>query len=175
ASNFIFGSQTLVPGSAITVNGQQVSAAASGGAIVLNPAPPQSASPPSVETSTGPAPAVVVVDGTSITGNTASGFVIVILNGATATRNPTTFSTEIQAPVTSLVVAGQTLTAGGRVTVGGDVLSLAGGAITVIGTVTVGGREATATATPTGKKKSSGMRVESNSCVYMALQISFMF
>lgn len=54
------------------------------------------------------------------------------------------------------MVAGQTLTAGGRVTVGGDVLSLAGGAVTVIGTVTVGGGEATATATPTGKKNAGG-------------------
>lgn len=96
----------------------------------------------------------------------------VIVNGATATPNPTTFSTEIQAPITSLVVAGQTLTAGGRVTVGGDVLSLAGGAITVIGTVTVEGGGAAATATPTGKKKSSGMRIESNSWVYITIHIS---
>lgn len=98
----------------------------------------------------------------------------VIVNGATATRNPTTFSTEIQAPITSLVVAGQTLTAGGRVTVGGDVLSLAGGAITVIGTVTVGGGEVTATATPTGKKSLAG-RFERNSKMLMALQMAFVF
>ena len=260
ASNFIFGSQTLVPGSAITVNGQQVSAA-SGGAIILNPVPPKPTPSSPAEASTGAAPAVVVVDGTSITGNTASGFIVgtqtlypgsaitasgqvitlpspnptpaptptqnqgpetvpviligsstftqnsasafiigsqtlspgsavtisgqvislsptgnaVIVNGATATRNPTTFSTEIQAPVTSLVVVGQTLTAGGRVTVGGDVLSLAGGAITVIGTVTVGGGEATATATPTGKKKSSGVRLSSSSWIYIAVEIFFVF
>ncbi|KAL5321204.1 hypothetical protein ACEPPN_012016 [Leptodophora sp. 'Broadleaf-Isolate-01'] len=260
ASNFIFGSQTLVPGSAITVNGHQISAAASGGALILNPAPPKSTSSPSAEAGSAPAPAVVVVDGTSITGNTESGFVIgtqtlfpgsaitasgqvitlpspittqtpaptqtpspetipviligsstftqnsasafiigsqtlspgsavtisgqvislsptgnaVIVNGATATRNPTTFSTEIQAPITSLVVAGQTLTAGGRVTVGGDVLSLAGGAITVIGTVTVGGGEVTATATPTGKKSLAG-RFERNSKMLMALQMAFVF
>ncbi|KAH9210691.1 hypothetical protein DL95DRAFT_270644, partial [Leptodontidium sp. 2 PMI_412] len=150
ASNFIFGSQTLVPGSAITVNGHQISAAASGGALILNPAPPKSTSSPSAEAGSAPAPAVVVVDGTSITGNTESGFVI-----GTQTLFPgsaITASGQIQAPITSLVVAGQTLTAGGRVTVGGDVLSLAGGAITVIGTVTVGGGEVTATATPTGKK-----------------------
>ncbi|KAK0100319.1 hypothetical protein ONS95_008277 [Cadophora gregata] len=259
ASNFIFDSQTLVPGSAITVNGQQVSAA-SGGAIILNPAPPKATPSSSGESSTGPAPAIVVVDGTSITGNTASGFVIgtqtlfpgsaitasgqvitlplpnptpapvptqtqgpdtipviligsstftqnsasafiigsqtlspgsavtisgqvislsptgnaVIVNGATATPSRTTFSTEIQAPITSLVVAGQTLTAGGRVTVGGDVLSLSGGTIKIIGTVTVGGGDATFTATPTGKKKSAGVRVESSSLVYMTVQISVM-
>ncbi|KAG4441316.1 hypothetical protein IFR05_003179 [Cadophora sp. M221] len=262
ASNFVFGSQTLVPGSAITVNGHQVSAAASGGALILNPAPPRSTSSPSAEASSRPAPAVVVVDGTSITGNTESGFIIgtqtlflgsaitasgqvitlpsptatptpaptqtqtqspetipviligsstftqnsasafiigsqtlspgsavtvsgqvislsptgnaVIVNGATPTRNPTTFSTEIQAPITSLVVAGQTLTAGGRVTVGGDVLSLSGGAITVIGTVTVGGGEVTATPTPTGKKSLAG-RFEKNSKMLVALQVSFVF
>lgn len=59
-------------------------------------------------------------------------------------------------------------------TVGGDVLSLAGGAITVIGTVTVGGGEVTATATPTGKKSLAG-RFERNSKMLMALQMAFVF
>ncbi|KAL2072804.1 hypothetical protein VTL71DRAFT_12147 [Oculimacula yallundae] len=260
ASNFIIGTQTLIPGSAITINGQQIYAASSGGAIILNPAPPRTTSSPPTEASPVPAPTVVIVDGTSITGNTESGFVIgtqtlfvgsaitasgqvitlppppatqvpaatitqtpetvpviligsstftqntesafvigsqtlspgsavtisgqvislsptgnaVIVNGATPTQNPTTFSTEIQAPVTSLVVAGQTLTAGGRVTVGGDVLSLAGGAITVIGTVTVAGEQAVVTAKPTGKK-SLGGRLESTSSILMALQVLFVF
>lgn len=61
-----------------------------------------------------------------------------------------------------MLVAGQTLTSGGSVTVGGDVLSLAGGAITVVGTVTIGGGVATAyaSASPTGKKKNAGGRAE---------------
>lgn len=42
--------------------------------------------------------------------------------------------------ISSLDVAGQTLTAGGRITVGGDILSLApsGTGVVVVGTVTVG-------------------------------------
>lgn len=97
----------------------------------------------------------------------------VIVNGAV----PTTFSTAsvVQSPITSVIIAGQTLTAGGRVTVGGDILSLApsGTGIVVIGTVTIGGGESTATATAPGKKKNAGGKVNS-SFVLVGLQFSFM-
>lgn len=77
-----------------------------------------------------------------------------IVNGA----GPTTLQTTASA-VSSVIIAGQILTAGGRVTVGGDILSLApsGTGIVVIGTMTVGGGEATATAS--GKQKNGGERV----------------
>ncbi len=85
----------------------------------------------------------------------------VIINGADPTTLATvTGSLGTVSPITQLVIAGQTLTAGGRVTVGGDVLSLAasGTGIVVIGTVTIGGGESTATATAAGsngKKKNA--------------------
>ncbi|KAH8603053.1 hypothetical protein B0O99DRAFT_498833, partial [Bisporella sp. PMI_857] len=148
----VFGSQTLLPGSAITVGGDVISADPDGN-IVVNPAP----------ATTTPA-GVVVIGGSSITANGDNGFVIgsqtlfpgsaitVAVNGA----SPTTLLTSAS-PITSLIIAGQTLTQGGRVTVGGDILSLApsGTGIVVIGTVTIGGGESTATATASGKKKNA--------------------
>jgi hypothetical protein len=101
---------------------------------------------------------VITVSGQAIslspTGNA------VIINGNTQTT-PTTFATTTV--VTSVNIAGQTLTAGGRVTVGGDVLSLApsGTGIIVIGTVTVGVGESAATGT--SGKKNAGQRTTSGS------------
>jgi hypothetical protein len=115
SSDFIIASQTLAPGSAITVSGQVISLSPTGNAVIVN------AVPTWVTSTTGLSP---------------------------------------ESAETSLVIAGQTLTAGGRVTVGGDVLSLApsGTDIVVIGTVTVDGGESTATATAGAKKKNSALR-----------------
>lgn len=59
-------------------------------------------------------------------------------------------------PLSSLVIGGQTLSAGGTVTEGGDILSLAAGGtgIVVVGTMTVGAGSPTETA----KKKSAGVK-----------------
>ncbi|KAG0650598.1 hypothetical protein D0Z07_2576 [Hyphodiscus hymeniophilus] len=249
SSALVIGSQTLTPGSAATISGDVISLD-SGGAIIVNGADGSSSAPTST-----PAP-VVVVDGSSITENSASGFVIgnqtlfpgsaittggevitlplpsqpttaaasitsapiFLVGSSTFTENsqsdlvigtetltpggvmtvdgqvislsptgnavivngapPSTFLTEtasiIPPQVSSLIIGGETLTAGGRVTVGGDILSLApsGTGIVVIGTVTVGGGESTATATTTGKKKNVAGRVDS-SRVFVACQVGF--
>jgi hypothetical protein len=186
ASGFVIGSQTLFPGSAITESGQ---------IITLPPYTPSPTPPP--VTNTNP----VLVIGTSTITGTGSDFIIgsqtlrpgsaitvdgqvislsptgnaVVVNGAL----PTTFVTSTASlvphePITSLVIAGQTLTAGGQVTVGGDILSLApsGTGIVVIGTVTIGGGERTATASATGKKKNAGERTGSG-VILIGLQFSF--
>jgi hypothetical protein len=122
SSDFIIASQTLAPGSAITVSGEVISLSPTGNEVIVN------AVPKLITSTTGLAP---------------------------------------QSAITSLVIAGETLTAGGRVTVGGDVLSLApsGTGIVVIGTVTVGGGESTVTATADAKKKNSGSRAGASSWV----------
>ena len=76
--------------------------------------------------------------------------------------------------VTDVVIAGETLTPGGQITVGQDILSLepSGTAITVVGTVTIGGGMATATATAAAKKKNVGEKQRA-SINFVALQISF--
>jgi hypothetical protein len=112
---------------------------------------------------------VATVDGNTVSLASTGGAVIV--NGQTSKAAPTTLKTSTaslinQPPITSVVIAGQTLTAGGRITVGGDVLSLApsGTGIIVIGTVTIGGGESTATAT--GKKKNAGARTVSEASIW---------
>ncbi|KIN04128.1 hypothetical protein OIDMADRAFT_18200, partial [Oidiodendron maius Zn] len=87
----------------------------------------------------------------------------------------TTFVTKTGIPVsaiTSVVLGGQTLTNGGIVTVGGDILSLgpSGTQIMIIGTVTVGG-VSTATATGTNSNKNAGEKIGA-SIGLMALQFS---
>jgi len=185
-SGFVIGSQTLFPGSAITADGE----------VITLPSP----TPTNAPDITMPA---VVIGSSTFTENAQSQFVIgsqtltpggvitvggsiislaptggaVIVNGVT--EQPTTFSTAtgsfVPTPVSSLVIAGQTLTAGGKVTIGGDILSLApsGTGIVVIGTVTVGGGESTATATAKFKNKNAGEKT-SISFSLIGLQISFM-
>jgi hypothetical protein len=186
ASGFVIGNQTLFPGSAITT----------GGEVITLPLPSSTTGPITAEATTTP---VFVVGGSTLTENSQSDLVIgsqtltpggvltiggqvvslsptgnaVIVNGA----DPSTFITEtasiVPPPVTSLIIAGQTLTAGGRVTVGGDILSLApsGTGIVVIGTVTIGGGSS-ASATTTGKKKNAAGRT-SSSFVFVMCQVSF--
>jgi hypothetical protein len=186
----VIGNQTLFPGSAITT----------GGEVITLPVPSSSTGPITAAATTTFAP-IFVVGSSTFTEDSQSDLVIgtqtltpggvltvdgqvvslsptgnaVIVNGA----EPSTFITETasivpQSQITSLIIAGQTLTAGGRVTVGGDILSLApsGTGIVVIGTVTIGGGESTATATATGKKKNAGGRITS-SFVFVGLQVSF--
>ncbi|PMD52028.1 uncharacterized protein K444DRAFT_545552, partial [Hyaloscypha bicolor E] len=88
----------------------------------------------------------------------------------------TTFATGVipsQGPVTNVVIAGETLTPGGKITVGIDVLSLepSGTAITVVGTVTIGGGMMTVTATAAPKKNAGEKR--RGGVIFVALQISF--
>ncbi|XMA14259.1 hypothetical protein WAI453_007050 [Rhynchosporium graminicola] len=187
-SGFIIGPHTPHMGSAITTGNQ----------VVTLPSPAATQAPSSTITQTPETVPVILIGNSTFTQNTASAIIIgsqtlspgsavtisgqvislsptgnaLILHGATARQIPTTFSTEIQAPVTSLVVAGMTLTAGGIVTVGGDVSSLIGGAITIIGTVTVAAEQAAPTAKPTGEKSLAG-RFESTSNILMASQICF--
>jgi hypothetical protein len=75
--------------------------------------------------------------------------------------------------VTDVVIAGETLTPGGQITVGQDVLSLepSGTVITVVGTVTISGGM-TATATAAAKKKNAGEK-QRGSTIFVTLQISF--
>ena len=150
ASNVVIGSQTLTPGSVVTISGQQVSIGP-GGAIVINGASPTDSDSGAAPTSaTGPA--VVVVDGTSITANSASGFVIgsqtlfpgsAITTGGEVITLPLPSNTgsvaaaAITTPVfiigsatftensqSDLVLGTQTLTPGGVLTVDGQTLSL---------------------------------------------------
>ncbi|CZR51259.1 uncharacterized protein PAC_01134 [Phialocephala subalpina] len=185
SSNFVIGTQTLTPGSAITISGEVISAG-TGGAIIINAVPPKTTS-----TSASQTPEVIVVGGTSITANSNSDFVIgsqtltpggavtqsgevITLPSASSTPTQTqtgkntgtttgrntlvtsTLSLGQQGPITSVLIGGQTLTAGGRVTVGGDVLSLASGGgssgIVVVSTVTVMG-----TAPSSTKKSAASM------------------
>ena len=205
-SHIVIGSQTLLPGSQIDVDGDHISAGPSGG-IIINPA----------KAVTTPA-SVIVVDGKTITAGPDGGFPIgsqtlsvggavtndgaiitlpdpnatkaplatqIVLGDATITGTSGQFvlgkqtltqggkitsengdvislspdgkaliinavepattmrtATALLVPevISSLDIAGQTLTAGGRITVGGDILSLApsGTGVVVIGTVTVG-------------------------------------
>jgi hypothetical protein len=178
-SGFVIGTQTLFPGGVITESGR----------VITLP----SASP-TVTSAVNTQP-VVIVGSSTFTQDSQSDFVIgsqtlkpggvitvsgqaislsptgnaVIINGNTQTT-PTTFATTTV--VTSVDIAGQTLTAGGRVTVGGDVLSLApsGTGIIVIGTVTVGVGESASTGT--SGKKNAGQRTTSGSYSTL-LQISF--
>ncbi|KAE8441155.1 hypothetical protein EG329_005811 [Mollisiaceae sp. DMI_Dod_QoI] len=186
SSNYIIGgSLTLSPGSAITISGEIISAA-TGGAIIFNAAPPQTTS-----TSTSTSAEVIVVGGTSLTANSNSDFILgsqtlsaggaVTLSGeiitlpsassslqtGTGTKSIITSTLTLspgspQGPITSLLIAGQTLTAGGKITVGADVLSLASGSgsgagkatgVMVVSTITVMGKAA-----PTESKKSAGVR-----------------
>ncbi|KAH6671238.1 hypothetical protein B0J14DRAFT_485023, partial [Halenospora varia] len=158
SSALIIGSQTLLPGSAITLDGQEISLAPSGGAVVINGA--HQTPSPSAYTNL---PAVISIGGSRITADSSSGFLI-----GGQTLYPGEFCTVLaitQASISSVVIAGQTLTAGGRVTVGGEILSIApSGTIVVIGTVSIGGGEATATAVAS-KKKSAGSNINPNSWV----------
>jgi hypothetical protein len=114
---------------------------------------------------------VITYDGESISLSPSDG--VVIVNPA----SQTTFITSTGIPVsaiTSLVLGGQTLTNGGIVTVGGDIVSLAasGTQIMISGTVTVGGGVSTATATGTNAHKNAGEKIGS-SIGLVTLQISF--
>lgn len=179
-SAVIIGSQTIAPGSAVTLSDGQRISVASGGAIIVNGYIPDPT----------PTPSIVVIDGATITADSSGGFVIssqtlypgnaITVGGEIITLPspaPTTFATGIipsQAPVTNVVIAGETLTPGGQITVGIDVLSLepSGTAITVVGTVTIGGGIMTATATAAPKKKNAG-EMQRGSVIFIALQISF--
>ncbi|KAG4033366.1 hypothetical protein MFRU_005g03760 [Monilinia fructicola] len=159
-SVFVFGSATLTRGGAIT----------QGSTIITLPA---STAPP---LSSG----VIVIGSSTYTKNSASGIIIgsqtlkpgsvITVDGSTLSLSPTGNAVVVNAnsgfvtqtaslasvvPVSSLVIGGQTLTAGGTVTEGGDILSLAAGGtgIVVVGTMTVGAGGATEGA----KKKSGGV------------------
>ncbi|KAG9236917.1 hypothetical protein BJ875DRAFT_455243 [Amylocarpus encephaloides] len=178
SSVLMIGSQTLFPGSAITVDGQEISLAAVGGAVIINPNHATAA--PAPYDSQGPP--VVVIGSSSLTANSESGFVIgsqTLFPGSAITESgqiitipppsptltglaSTTLTSVVvtKAPITSIAVAGQTLTAGGRITVGGDILSISpdGTGVIIIGTVTVGGGEATATASADKDSASSSQK-----------------
>jgi hypothetical protein len=164
-SAFVIGSQTLTPGGAITNSGEVITL------------PPLTA-PPSMPTDTMP---VIVVGGSTYTENTQSQLIIgsqtltpggvITINGQAISMSPTGNavvingaqpSTFVTSPpvsdITSLMIAGQTLTANGVITVGGEILSLApfGTNIDIVGTVTIGGGESTATATAVGHAKNAG-------------------
>jgi hypothetical protein len=113
---------------------------------------------------------VITYDGESISLSPSDG--VVIVNPALQTTFITSTGIPVSA-ITSLVLGGQTLTNGGIVTVGGDILSLAasGTQIMIIGTVTVGG-VSTATATGTNAHKNAGEKIGS-SIGLVTLQISF--
>jgi hypothetical protein len=176
---FVIGSQTLFPGGAITQNGEVITL------------PPTSS----------PSPVVVVGEAT-FTENSNSQLVIgsqtllpgialtvdgqvismsdgaIIVNGAGPATTLSTITGVI--PNTAIItvpIAGQTLTPGGRVTVGGDVLSLAstGTGIIVVGTVTVGDGETTATATAPGKKKNTAGKVAPDFTWVAGLPVLFIF
>lgn len=105
---------------------------------------------------------------------TISGDVITL---PSATPEPTTFATRVipdQHFVTDVIIAGETLTSGGQLTGGQDILSLepSGTAITVVGTVTIGGGIRTATVTAAAQKKNVGEKQRGNA-IFVALQVSF--
>jgi hypothetical protein len=154
-SDFIIGSQTLVPGSAITVGGQQVSLASSGNALIVNAAS-------QTQTPSAP-PAVVVIGGSTITANSASAFVIgsqtltpggaitasgqlitLPLSDPPQTSSPTPTSMPVVAigsstftenSLSDFVIGTQTLTPGGAINVDGQMVSLSptGNAVIVNG------------------------------------------
>jgi hypothetical protein len=179
-SDVIIGSQTLTPGSAVTLSDGQRISVASGGAIIVNGYIPEPTPTPT---------SIVVIDGSTITADSSGGFVIssqtlypgsaITVGGEIITLPspaPTTFATGVipsQGPVTNVVIAGETLTPGGKITVGIDVLSLepSGTAITVVGTVTIGGGMMTVTATAAPKKNAGEKR--RGGVIFVALQISF--
>jgi len=169
-SGFLIGSQTLYPGSAITDNGE----------VITLPSPTSTSSTSMAQvvigtqtftqdqsgnlvfgTQTIPSGSAITVDGQVVS---LSGSAVLVNAAPHTTSMPTTFQTSAT-QVQSVVIGGQTLTQGGRVTVGGDILSLApsGTGIIVIGTVTIPGGESTATATASGKKKNAGESMQSNS------------
>lgn len=181
SSLYLFGSLTLTPGSAITISGEVISANTNG-AIIINAAPPAttSASPAIIvvggTTITGNGNSDFIIGSQTLTigGAVTESGQVITLPTPTSTLSPSTLAKSTdgtntlvtktlslgqQGQITSVVIGGQTLTAGGKVTVGGDVLSLAstGGAsgIVVVSTVTVQG------AGPTASKKgsASAMRV----------------
>ncbi|EHK96916.1 hypothetical protein M7I_7390 [Glarea lozoyensis 74030] len=168
SSVLMVGSQTLFPGSSITIDGQEISLAATGGAVIVNPARPTA-------TPFNGAPPPVISIGTSlVTANSNSGFVI-----GTPTPKPTTFQTNVAlgtSAITNINVAGQTLTAGGRITVGNDILSIApdGTGVIIIGTVTIGGGESTATAT-SGRKSSANTQKPSLALCACILFVTYIF
>ena len=155
---FIIGDKTLYPGSAITQNGQ-----------VITLPDPNATPPPRAKmivlgaaTITGAGGSFMVGSQTLVQGGaitSANGDVIslspdgsaLVVNAAP--RETNTFRTVtaglMDEEVDSLDVAGQVLTKGGRITVGGDILSLApsGTGVVVVGTVTVGAE---------GAKKTNG-------------------
>lgn len=193
ASDFVIGSHTIHPGGAFSESGQVISVASSGGAVIVNAATPTSTpKPTSPPENTWP---VIIVGTQTITENSHSQLIIgtqTLTPGGKITyggevlslspsdgvvivsqSTPTTFATQTKAPVappdTSFIVGGQTLTNGGLVTVGGDILSLgaSGTQIMIIGTVTV----PAGSPSETGKKNAAG-RVSSNFAL-VGLQISF--
>jgi hypothetical protein len=174
-----------------------ISVASSGGAVIVNGAPPAKTSSTPMTTAPPQNTWPVIIVGTStITENSNSQIIIgsqtltpggeIVYGGKTLSLSPSdgvvvvtpsslsTFVTKTQAgdsPVPTVVLGGQTLAPGGVVTVGGDVLSLgaSGTQILIIGTVTVGG---VTTATGTGTKKSAGEKIGSDGWL-VALQFSF--
>ncbi|EPE32388.1 hypothetical protein GLAREA_07521 [Glarea lozoyensis ATCC 20868] len=188
SSVLMVGSQTLFPGSSITIDGQEISLAATGGAVIVNPARPTA-------TPFNGAPPPVISIGTSlVTANSNSGFVIgsqTLFPGGAITESgriytlpaptpkPTTFQTNVAlgtSAITNINVAGQTLTAGGRITVGNDILSIApdGTGVIIIGTVTIGGGESTATAT-SGRKSSANTQKPSLALCACILFVTYIF
>lgn len=101
-----------------------------------------------------------------------TGHAVIVNDASPSTLLTQTTSSPPLSQITSLEIAGHTLTTGGRVTVGGDILSLApsGTGVVIIGTVTVDGGGSTATAT--GKKKNMGGRTSSGSLVFVGVQVS---
>jgi hypothetical protein len=192
SSGFVIGSHTLGPGSVLSEGGQQISIASSGNAVIVN-----GATPTTVTSAPQNIMPVVIIGTSTITENSNSQLIIgtqtltpggvITYNGETITLSPSdgvvivsqpsTFVTKTApsvSAVTAQVLAGQTLTSGGVVTVGGDILSLApsGTQVLIVGTVTVGGEVSTATATGSGAHKNTGEKIGSSIGLVLA-QFSF--
>ncbi|RDW63952.1 hypothetical protein BP5796_10454 [Coleophoma crateriformis] len=150
-SGFVIGSQTLFPGSAITVSGQVLAlpgpSSTPRGVIVLGSSTiTENLASNFVIGSQTLTPGGVITAGSEIVSLSPTGTAIEI-NGLTSSlqtipsTSPTTFSSTQSAspsPVLSLVIGSQTLTLGASITIGGDILSLApsGTSVVIVGSVT---------------------------------------
>lgn len=176
---FPIGTQTLFPGSAVTNDG----------AFITLPDPNATKVPLATQivigaaTITGTKGEFVVGKQTLTQGGkitSANGDVIslspdgkqLIVNAVEAATTLRTATAQIVPEhISSLDVAGQTLTAGGRITVGGDILSLApsGSGVVVIGTVTVG-----ATSKETKKAAAANVFVIKVQTTFVVLAAAFL-
>ncbi|MCJ1227851.1 hypothetical protein MMC12_004510 [Toensbergia leucococca] len=159
AGKYVVGSQTLAPGSPITLSGTTISVAASGSAIVIN----------GVTSTLQPSPSALTIGGTIITPNAAGQYVVgsqtltpgsaitvsdttislaasgsaIVVNGVTSTPQPAPSALTIAGTTVTpnaagqYVVGSQTLTPGSAITVSGTTISLApSGSAVIINGVT---------------------------------------